>query len=324
MRTLFAIAAVAATPVVVAPAVVHADQLMCNEEAVAQRAAQMLPEGAVIIDFCSMCEDRVRVVRIKSAAAVQDCNWTLEVAGRIVWESVRPFEGGYDPEKARFRPDESRYLRRLDLAYVYVEVAPNDFRWLGGQLGLQAQVATPTITLPKDVSASLGTHPLVVSPAPSGPPKAEAPADGPASQPEPASPAEPDRLAAAQVFDYWRSGTGGPVLAHFVACLKVDLKKGSATRYECVKPVEGPVTPGTQVFGWADWLVPRGQKFDDVALAFVYDGKVRLERKLPVRGRKTTPIVPTTLRAKLSRQGTYTLRLTRGEKTLAEVDVEVR
>ncbi|MEO1338370.1 MAG: hypothetical protein AAFV29_22190 [Myxococcota bacterium] len=62
----------------------------------AEKAAQMLAEGTVLLDFCSQCEDRVRVVRVRAAAAVEDCQWQLEVAGRVLWESERRYEAGYD------------------------------------------------------------------------------------------------------------------------------------------------------------------------------------------------------------------------------------
>ncbi|MEO1339306.1 MAG: hypothetical protein AAFV29_26945, partial [Myxococcota bacterium] len=138
----------------------------------------------------------------------------------------------------------------------------------------------------------------------------------------------PTTQTVAALFDYWRrggrEGQGRPVLGHFLACLRLDLKKGSPTRYECLEPVEGAVRPGTKVYAWADWLVPRGSSFDDVAIAFVYDGEVRLRRPLSVRGRRTSPVVPTTIAAQLSQRGIYTLRLTEGARTLREVRVEVR
>ena len=326
----------------------------------------MLPEGAVIIDFCSKCEDRVRVVRVRTAAAVEDCSWELEIGGRVLWESDRPFKDGYRPMMARFARDGGRYLRRLDLAYTYVEVAPNEFRWLGGQLGLQADIKTESIRLPKVVSIAVGRRPMARSP---GIPSTEAPADTPApaadeapsangdeppstgappagtptQEPEPvppeaAEPAEPTPMESAEtgaiikpsssnvtdLFDYWRSGKDGPVLAHFMACLKLDLKKRSPTRYECVEPVRGPVDPRTQVYAWADWLVPRGEKYEDAAVEFVFAGEVRLRQALTIRGRVASPVVPTTAAAKLSQRGIYTLRLTRQDRVLKEVQVEVR
>ncbi len=337
------------------PAMADADQLKCNEQFVAEAAASMLAEGAIILDFCSNCEDQVRVVRVISAAAVEDCDWELEVAGRVVWESELVYKDGYEPRYARFRRDGSRYLRRLDLAYVYGEVAPNEFQWIGGQLSLEAQVKTATIRLPKVVSIALGKRPLMRAPslrAPVAPPDAETPGvvkdgrsgasgaeredagedSGRAAPKREGADAAPPSVAAeggvtpaevAAVFDHWRKGDG-PVLAHFAACLELDLKKGSPTRYECVSYVEGPVAPGTQVFAWTDWLVPRGKSFDSFAIEYVYDGEVRLRKPFELQGRKSSPIVPKTIGAALSQQGIYTLRLTEGRRVLRELPVEVR
>ena len=355
-----------ATCMLALPTVASADQLMCNRRAVAEAAATMLPEGAIVLDFCSKCEDRVRVVRVKSAAAVEGCNWELEIAGRVVWESTRPIQEGQGVRMARYRRDKSRYLRRLDLAYAYAEVAPNDFRWIGGLLGQSADVAVDSMRLPPIVSASLGRRPMAEVPAEipqSGPEVTEeavpvAPAPKAAKEPEPETPAAPPEpmtdvpkeapsapeapvaeeapsaeavapvdLTASMVrtvFDYWRNGEKEPVLAHFMACLKLDLNKKSRRRFECLKPVEGPVKQGTQVYGWADWLVPRDVKKADIALEFVFGGKVRLRRKLPVRGRARSPVVPTTVGARLSRRGIYTLRVIRGDDILREIEVEVR
>jgi hypothetical protein len=108
-----------------------------------------------------------------------------------------------------------------------------------------------------------------------------------------------------------------------VACLKLDLKKGSDTRYECLEPVRGPVSPGTEVFAWADWLVPRAAQ-DEAEVQFVKDDEVRLSRKVTLTGRAATPVVPTTAGAKLSQEGIYQLRVLKGGATVAEVSVEVR
>ena len=359
MRTVMTVIAAAVGAM---PAIASADQLMCNPREVAEAAASMLPEGAIVLDYCSNCVDRVRVVRVVSAAAVQGCDWELEVAGRVLWESESSFEEGYLPEQASFRRDGGRYLRRLDLAYVYVEVEPNDFRWFGAQLGLPARVKTTGIRLPKALSKLLGRRPAArapVSPPPPrspAPPSAEAPppgppvpaepaaepSAGPAADPAPGAPAQSAPLAAeadvsegatdlapsadeaTRLFDYWRQGGPKPVLAHFIACLELDLDKRSATRFECIKAVDGPVPPGTQVFAWADWLVPRSAEFNDFAMEFVYGGEVRLRKQLKIRGRVAGPMVPTTAGAKLSQRGLYTLRVVQGSEILKSVDIAVR
>lgn len=298
------------------PSLAHADQLRCNSQRVAQAAAATLPEGAIMLDYCSLCDDPLRVVRVRAANVVEDCQWELEVAGRAVWQSIRSFETGYRPKEAKFRRDGSRYLRRLDLAYVYIEVAPNDFRWLGGELGLAADVNTAAIALPRDLDRALGQRPLARVPV--SPPARETPTptdDGRA--------VGPSSNEVARIFDFWRGQGTEPVLAHFIPCLKLDLEKNSPTRFECLEQVQGPVPAGTKVYGWSDWLVPRGQTHE-VTVEIVFDGQVRLAESVVLKGRVSSPIVPSTVAATLTSKGTYTLRLRRQADILKSVSVEVR
>ncbi len=132
-----------------------ADQLQCNDQRTAERAVQLLAPGSLMIDFCSLCTDSVKVVLVRSARAVQDCNYEVQVEGTVVLQSEQTFSGRL-PEKVRYRITEQAYQKRVDLAYAYVEKAPNDFRWLGGVLGLRAEVKVPALRLPDDLYGRLG------------------------------------------------------------------------------------------------------------------------------------------------------------------------
>ena len=285
-----------------------ADQLQCNAKEVANSALAYFPEGSYFLDFCSLCDAKVRVVRVRSVQVVESCDFEVEVTGEVVLESTQPFADGYVPGKAEFvaATEEAEYRQQLDLAYAYVEVKKNDFRWVGGQLGLQATVNTASIQLPPEVYAKLGAHPR---PKVGAPVKAAAPV--------------PNAAEVQRVFSYFRDGQDGAVLGQLVACLDLDLKKGSTTRYECVAPVRGSVSPGTEVFAWSDWLVPRGAQ-DEAEIQFIKDDEVRLSRKVALKGRAASPVVPATAGAKLSQEGVYTLRVVKGGNTVAEVSVEVR
>jgi len=192
-------------------------------------------------------------------------------------------------------------------AYAYVEAAENDFRWLGGQLGLQATVNTASIQLPPEVYAKLGAHPQ-----PSGtaaPVKTSAPA--------------PDTAAVQRVFEYFRRGEAGPVLGHLVPCLELDLAKKSPSRYECKTPVAGPVKLGTEVFAWTDWLVPRDMR-GAVEIQIVKDEQVRLSKKIKLIGKPRSPIVPATVAARLTQEGIYTFRVKVDGQVVSEISVETR
>lgn len=138
-----------------APATAWADQLQCNSKEVAASATAYFPEGSYFLDFCSLCDAKVQVVKVASVRVVESCDFEVEVTGQVVLESSQPFADGYVPGKAEFvTPSETEYRQQLDLAYAYVEVKENDFRWVGGQLGLQATVNTASIQLPPRCSPS--------------------------------------------------------------------------------------------------------------------------------------------------------------------------
>lgn len=287
----------------------RADQLQCNDQKVAQAAVEMLPPGSIFIDFCSLCEAKVQVVRVTAAEIVKDCDYEVAVRGELITQTSQAFNDGYVPGQAKFVvPADKAYSGRLDLAYAYVEVKENDFRWIGGQLGLQATVNTASIELPPEVYAKLGPHTM--------------PSAGSAAPVEVAAPA-PETAAVQRVFEYFRRGEAGPVLGHLVPCLELELGKRSPRRYECKEKVVGAVKPGTEVFAWTDWLVPRDTK-GAAYIQFEKDGKVRLERRVPLKGKPRSPIVPATAGAKLSQVGIYVLRVKLDGRTLAEVSVEVK
>lgn len=150
--TCIAIAGVVATA---SPA--RADQLQCNSKKNAERAVALLPPGSIMIDYCSLCTSDVKVVKVREARAVQDCNYEVAVVGTVLARSEKTFNENYD-RRAKFRWDQASYSQNIDLAYAYVEVAPNTFKWLGGVLGLRASVNTRTIRLPTNIYGDLGSH----------------------------------------------------------------------------------------------------------------------------------------------------------------------
>lgn len=256
------LAAVLSAVVLLLPAAARADQLQCNSAGAAEAAAARLAPGTIMLDFCSMCDAPVTVVRVSSAEVVKGCDFEVQVQGEVLAKTAKSFQDGKGVDGALYEPAQGTYDQRVDLAYVYVETAPNDFRWLGGVLGLDAQVNTPEIRLGEGAYEGLGEHRLVGTPRP----------DTPAAD------------AVKQVWAYYYHGQGGaPVLADFVPCLEVDTEKGSETQYECTKPAEGPLPKGTKVSAWTAWLVPEGDK-DTVMVQWVHDGIVRTTRDIEIAG----------------------------------------
>lgn len=139
----------------------RADQLACNHEKDAKRAVVRLAPGTVMIDYCSLCTSGVVVVRVEKAEVVKGCMYEVAVQGQELAESVKHFDEGKGVAGAKYRVKQAAYDAHVDLAYAYVEVAPNDFRWLGGQLHLKAEVKVPRLHLPGDTYQKLGPHRIV-------------------------------------------------------------------------------------------------------------------------------------------------------------------
>ena len=79
--------------------------------------------------------------------------------------------------------------------------------------------------------------------------------NAPAAPAQPPPPAEEVR----RVLDYYFNGKDrGPTLVELKACLKVDATKESATRFECLEEVKGPVKVNTTIHGWTMWFLPKG------------------------------------------------------------------
>ena len=137
----------------------------------------------------------------------------------------------------------------------------------------------------------------------------------PAAAALPPPPAEEVR----RVLDYYFNGKDrGPTLVELKACLKVDSTKDSATRFECIEEVKGPVKVNTTVHGWTMWFLPKGANYEDVTLQFAYEGTVRstIDMKLDTEMRART-----WRSQNLSRKGKWTISVVRGGTVLGTTTV---
>ena len=124
-----------------------------------------------------------------------------------------------------------------------------------------------------------------------------------------------------RVMDYQEHGKAhGPVLLDLLPCLKVDTAKASATAYDCVEPVKGPVKKGTTVSAWMSWLCPRGGVYEDLVVQFVHEGQVRQTIDLKVEGLARVRMFRS---HQLGKSGQWQIRVTRGDKELATAAVTV-
>lgn len=300
-------------PFIYAPAA-QADQLQCNSAKVARAAVAKLTPGSLAVAYCSNCADRIKVLRIKEAKAVMGCDFEVQVDAEQLAISKRPVDPSKLSRRTRFFKKKAKFSKRVDLAYFYIQTAPNRFSVLGTRVGGKAEVSLDELALPPKVYEAVGGV-----------------QDGPAQAPEksavtaPRSGMQPPKAGDVyRVVEYWRHGKR-PILIQLMPCLSLDMARGSDTRYECKQPVTGPVAPGTTVYAWSEWLVPRALKdIKGLRLEILYDGKLRLSEPVKLGGRVNSPIVRSTLRAVLSKQKTYTLQITRRGKVLAMVNVDVR
>lgn len=142
----------------------------------------------------------------------------------------------------------------------------------------------------------------------------------PAASPAPSAPA-PTADEIKRVLDYQETGKDrGPVLLELVACLKVDLTKGSPTQYNCVEPVTGPVKKGTTVNAWTAFFCPKGGSYDDLSIQFLHENVVRQTADLKVEGFSRTR----SFRGhQFSKPGKWLIKVLRGDKELSSVAVTV-
>jgi hypothetical protein len=124
-----------------------------------------------------------------------------------------------------------------------------------------------------------------------------------------------------RVLDYQENGKDlGPVLLELVPCLKVDTTKGSATIYNCVEPVTGPVKKNTTVSAWMAFFCPKGGKYEDLTVQFLFEGQVRQTLDVTVEGLSRTR----TYRSQtFGKAGKWQIKVMRGDKELASTNVTV-
>lgn len=284
----------------------RADQLQCNSQTDAQRTVNLLVPGSFMIDFCSLCDSKVQIVRVTRAELIEDCEWEVSVMGTVVASSRKSFQDGKGVGAASYERSEIPYAGRIDLAYAYVEKGENNFAWIGGVLGLKADVNVATLKLPGDLYDALGAHPQ--------------PSVGQSYGR--AAPPTPSAEAVHAVWAYYYHGQGGgPVLVRLTPCLRVDTEKGSDTRYQCIEPLRGTVKKGDTVSAWMSWLVPSGDTVDDLMVQWAHNGVVRSTRDFKINGKGFR--YRTYLSKTLHKTGRWEIIVRRGEAVLGRAEIEV-
>jgi hypothetical protein len=124
-----------------------------------------------------------------------------------------------------------------------------------------------------------------------------------------------------RVLDYQESGKeAGPVLLELVPCTKVDITKGSATQYNCLEPVTGPIKKNTTVNAWMSWFCPKGGVYEDLTVQFLHEGQIRQTIDLKIEGFSRTR----TFRShQFGKAGKWQIKVLRGDKELGAASVTV-
>ena len=136
----------------------------------------------------------------------------------------------------------------------------------------------------------------------------------------------PTAVEIKKVQDYMENGKDkGPVLMEVVACLNVDNKKGSATAFDCIEPVNGPVKKGTMVHVWTSWALPKGGKYEDITVQWLHEGSVRSTSDIAFEGSEkwSNPRARTWKSSNMSKTGKWEMKVQREGKELGSVSVTV-
>lgn len=143
-------------------------------------------------------------------------------------------------------------------------------------------------------------------------------AEGPAAEVKPPS---ADQLKA--VWDFYEKGKGGGlVLGDAKLC--TDVAKTGDQKAECTAEVtEAGVKPGTLVYVWQAYLVPRGDEIGDVTIV-VKQGETIRETKDVSTLKGEAWRVRTWQGITLRKAGTWTINIQRGDKTLKSFNVKVQ
>lgn len=124
-----------------------------------------------------------------------------------------------------------------------------------------------------------------------------------------------------RVLDYQDNGKDkGPVLLELIPCLKVDTSKGSATQYNCIETISGPIKKNTTVNAWTSWFCPKGGSYEDITVQFLHEGQVRQTVDLKVEGLSRTR----TYRSHtFGKAGKWQIKVFRGDKELSVQNITV-
>lgn len=123
-----------------------------------------------------------------------------------------------------------------------------------------------------------------------------------------------------RVVDYFNTGKGqGPVLLEMTPCLEIGKPAGERKK-KCIKPITAAVRTGTTAYVYLRWVVPRDDKYDDIVVEWLRGDDVEASTQISVSTSWSYGI----WKAKgLTKSGSWTVRVRRGEQVLGESQIVV-
>jgi hypothetical protein len=137
-----------------------ADQLQWNARGVCERAVHLIRPKSILISYCSLADNEHVEVWLVEGVGIANTSteglFEVLISGKRLYKSKTAFSSGDYREPIDYIEYKSegrlrRFVKGVDLAYVYIHTGDNSFRCLGKVLGLECLVELETMNLPDDL-----------------------------------------------------------------------------------------------------------------------------------------------------------------------------
>lgn len=117
--------------------------------------------------------------------------------------------------------------------------------------------------------------------------------------------AKPSPETVKEVLEFYYNGKGqGAVLVDTLLCN--DVAREGENKNDCVGPIDGDVTVGESVYVWMLYMVPQGEKVNNILLQANYKGLTRSTKDIDLVG---SIRYRTWKKVNLNRAGTWELKI---------------
>ena len=113
---------------------------------------------------------------------------------------------------------------------------------------------------------------------------------------------------------YFKGEKKGPILINLNLCEKVDRRKDSNTKFECLKSATSKIKVNSALTAWTSWFVPQNGKYDDIMIQFIHNGMVRTTKDVTLTGGLRLRAFRT---EQITKKGKWEIRVLRKKKIIA-------